>query len=72
MEDLFCAIHVVRVGVKISVIPESVQFVVIFLREMGGMELMPIIEQSMKIKMHTNLTKSGGDECVKNIRVKSN
>ena len=72
MEDLFCAIHVVRVGVKISVIPEYVQFVAIFLRETGGMELMPIIKQSTKIKMHTNLTKSGGDECVKNIRVKSN
>ena len=72
MEELFCAIHVVHVGGKILIIPEFVPFVVIFLREMDGMELMPIIEQSMKIKMHTNLTKSGGDECVKNTRVKSN
>ena len=43
-----------------------------FLKEMGGKALMPIIRQSMKIKMHTNLTKFGGDECVKNIKVKSN
>jgi hypothetical protein len=72
VEDLFCVILVVHVGVKISVIPKYVLFVVMFLREMGGKALMPIIRESMKIKMHTNLTKFGGDECVKNIRVKSN
>ena len=71
-EDLLCVILVVHVGKKISVLPEYVPFVVMYLKEMGGMVSMPIIKQNMKIKMHTNLTKFGGDECVKNIRVKSN
>ena len=39
-----------------------------YLRVMVGMVLMHIIGQYTKIKMHTNLMKYGGVECVKTIK----
>lgn len=43
-----------------------------FLKEIDGTALMHIIEQNMRKRMHMNLMKYGGVECVKNIKRENN
>jgi len=65
------AIQIVHVGGKISLILGHVLSVAIFSREMVGMGLMLITNQSMK-KIQVNLMMTGGEGCVVTIKEKDN